>query len=170
MRGLFVSRRMVFQAKVAEDLRAETVFAEIHFETELLVGFHGVVALLLQFVSLNFRAEADAAAFLPHINNHAATDLGHLPHGGMQLRSTVAAARTKDIAGEAFAVNADQDIFPASDVPAHEREVIFAIKLGAIQVKIEIAVIGRHPDDLDTFHQFFPGTAVFDQAGDGADF
>lgn len=81
-----------FQAEVAEDLCAEAVFAQIHLEAEFLVRFHGVVALLLQFVGLNLRRETNAAAFLAHVEDHPTAGVGDLAHGRMQLWSAVAPA------------------------------------------------------------------------------
>src|SRR5258708_21609719 len=52
------------------------------------------------FRSLDLRREADAASLLPHVNNHAAPSLGHLPHGLMELRAAIATARAEHVTGE----------------------------------------------------------------------
>ncbi len=144
-----------FQAEVHEDLRAEAVFAQVHVEAELFVRLNGVVALFLQFVGLDFRREADAASFLPHIDNHAAAGVGDLPHGLMQLRPAIAAARAEHVAGQTFAVDAHQNIFLPGHLAAHERQMMLAVGFRAIQMQIEIAVIGRQFHGLDLAQRAF---------------
>ena len=72
----------------------------------------------------------------------------------MQLRAAIAAARAEDIAGQTFAVDAHEHVLLPGDVAAHEREMMLAVDLGAIQMQIELAVIGGHLHDLDALDQF----------------
>src|ERR1051325_1124367 len=91
-----------FQPEVAEDLRAEAVFAQVHAVAKFYVRLHGVVALFLELVGLDFRAEADAPPFLAHVENHTATGFGNLPTRLVQLWPAIAAARAEHIAGKAL--------------------------------------------------------------------
>ena len=59
----------LLQAQIDQDLRAESVFAEVHCEAEFLIGFDGVVAFLLQLVGLDLGRQADAAARPGHQRN-----------------------------------------------------------------------------------------------------
>ena len=168
--GIISEQANSFQAKIGEDLCAETVLAEIHVEAELSVGFHRVVALFLQLIGFDFGRQANAASFLAHIDHNSATGFGNLAHGLMELRATIATAGTEDIAGEAFAVNADENIFLSGHFATNEGEMMLAIDFGTIEVKGEIAVIGWEVHDLDPFDQFFAGAAILDEIGDRADF
>jgi hypothetical protein len=91
-------------------------------------------------------------------------------HGGVQLRPAIATARAEDIAGEAFAVDADENAFSAAYVTANEGDVMLAIHFGAIEMQVEIAVVRGHLDDFNRFNEFFAGAAMFDERGDGSDF
>ena len=86
----------------------------------------------------------------------------------MQLIPTVAPARSEDIAGETLAVHAHQCRLVFIDLAFHEREMMLPIEFRAIQMQIEVAVIGRHFDDLLQLHQLLANAAVRDQSLDRA--
>ncbi len=50
------------ETQVRQNLRPEAVLAQVHVEAQLLVGLHGIVALLLELVGLDLRRQADAPA------------------------------------------------------------------------------------------------------------
>ena len=95
-------------AEIEQNLRAEAVIAQVAGEAELGVRLHRVEPFFLQFVGVNLRRQTDAAAFLPHVNEHAVSCFGDLPQRGVQLIAAIAAARAEDVAGQAFAVHAHQ--------------------------------------------------------------
>ena len=66
------------------------------------------------------RRQADAPAFLPHIDHHAAPGFRHHAHGLMQLRPAIAAPRTEHVARETFAVNAHKHVLLPRDFAAHQ--------------------------------------------------
>ena len=57
--------------KRQEYLRADAVIAEVRLEAELFVGFNGVVALILKGIGLQLVGEANAPAFLTHVDDRA---------------------------------------------------------------------------------------------------
>src|SRR5260370_12036674 len=58
--------------KVHENLGADAVVTQVGAEAQTFVGFDGIQPLfLLEPVSLQLTQEADAAAFLTHVENHA---------------------------------------------------------------------------------------------------
>jgi hypothetical protein len=85
-------------AEIGEDLCTETVIAEIHRETQPLVGLDGVEALLLEFVGAYLGSEADAAALLAHVEQNACAFLFDALHGLVELGTAIAAAGGKNIA------------------------------------------------------------------------
>ena len=97
------------QAEIAEDLAADAVVAFVDGEAESLVGFDGVVAFFLEGVGVELVGEADAAAFLAEVDEGAFAFLFDHLHGGGELGAAIAAGAAEDVAGEAFAVDSDED-------------------------------------------------------------
>src|SRR5262245_65007149 len=112
---------------------------------------------------MDFCCQADAAAFLSHVNQNALAFLLDLPQGRVQLISAVTSARSENVAGETLAVHAHQRRFVLEDLAFHEREMMLAVELGAIQMQIEITVIRRHFHDLLQLDQFLALAPVSDQ-------
>src|SRR4029077_13775136 len=86
----------------------------------------------------------------------------------MQLVSTVASARSENVAGETLTVHAHQRRLVLVDLAFYQREMMLPIELGPIQVQIEIAVVSRHFYDLLQLHELFAKTAISDQTLDRA--
>ena len=102
-------------AEVVEDLGAHAVVAEVGGEAEFLVGLDGVESLLLELVGVDFRGQADAAAFLAEVEEHTAV-LGDALHRGGELRAAIAALGVEDVASEALGVDADEGWFLGIDL------------------------------------------------------
>ena len=66
-------------------------------------------------------------------------------------------------------MDADEHLLLAGYVPAHECNVVLTVRVRAVEVQVEVAVIGRHFHDLDAFDELLAGAAVADEIGDGAD-
>ena len=155
-------------AEIGEDLGSEAVVAEVHGETKAFIGFDGVEALLLQFVGADFGSEADAAAFLAHVEQDPSTFFFNALHGLVELGSAVAAAGGEDIAGEAFAVNPHQCWLCGGDLAFHKRDVVHAINERTVEMQIEIPVVSGHVDRLFVLHELLAFAAVGDEVLDGA--
>ena len=110
-------------AEIHEDLGACTIVPEIRREAEHLVGLHGIIALILQGVGADFVGEADAAPFLTHVHEAAASFLLDLAQGRAKLAAAVAAQGAQGIAGEALAVHAGKYGFGSGDVAFDQGEV-----------------------------------------------
>ena len=80
----------------------------VRFESKSFVGFYGIQPLVLQFVSLQLRHQADASAFLLFIDQDARALFCNHGQRHFQLFAAVAAQRAEDIAGEALRVDAEQ--------------------------------------------------------------
>ena len=155
-------------AKIEQDLGAETVIAQIAWVSKPGICLHRVETFLLQFVGVNFCCQPDPTAFLSHVNQNAAAFLLDLLQRRVELVSAIAPARAENVSGETLAVDAHQRRFVLVDLAFYQREMMLAIELRAVEVQIEIAIIGRHFYDLFQFYQFFADAAVCDQALDGA--
>lgn len=152
-----------------QDLRADAIVAQVVRIAELEVGFHGIQTLFLKFVSLEFRRQADASAFLPQVEQDASF-LGDAAHGGVQLAAAVAAAGAEDITRQAFTMHAHQRGFVRGDFPVNQGQVESTVQLGFIEAAGKVTVVCGH---VDGFHQpdlLFLGPAVFNELGYGAGF
>src|SRR6266478_2654672 len=153
-------------AEVEKDLCAESVIAQVTRITKSGVGFHGIETFLLQLVCVDFCGEPYPASFLAHVNQNAVAFLLDLPQRRVQLISTVASARSENVAGKALAVHTHERRFGLVDFAFDQREVMLAIEVRAIQVQIEIAVVSRHFHDLLQLYQLFANPAISDQTLD----
>ena len=154
-------------AKVVEDLGAHAVVAEVGGEAEFFVGLDGVESLLLKLVGVDFRGQADTAAFLAEVKEDSAV-LGNALHRGGELRAAIAALGVEHIAGEAFGMDADEGRFLGIDLASCQGEVVGIVEGNGVEMAVEIAELGGHKDGLVAFHEFLGTAAVFDELRDGA--
>src|SRR6516225_902040 len=115
-------------AEVEKNLRTQAVIAQVAGISQFRVGLYSIETFLLQLVGMNFCRQPDAASFLAHVNQNAVAFLGNLPERRVQLISTVAPARSKDVAGETLAVHAHQRRLAFVDLPFDQREVMLPIE------------------------------------------
>ena len=92
----------------AADGAGQFVIAQVAIEAQLLVGFDGIGAAVLEFVGAQFVEQADAAALLELVDQQSAAGLGDAVEGDLQLRPAVAAQAVKDVPSEALRVDAHQ--------------------------------------------------------------
>ncbi|CAM5344126.1 hypothetical protein SVIOM74S_08567 [Streptomyces violarus] len=128
------------------------------------------MALLLEFVGAQLGHQADAAALVSAQVDHDSPALG-LDTGqrGVELGAAVAAGGAEDVAGEAFGVDADQDVVAVADVAVHEGDVLDAVDGGAVAVGREGAVGGGQLGPGLAADGGFAATAVGDQILDRDD-
>ena len=98
------------EPEVDEDLGADAVVAQVRRQAEALVGLDRVEAVLLQAVGAQLVQQADAAALLGEVEQHAlALALDHRQRR-FELLAAVAAQRVEDVAGEALRVHAHEHV------------------------------------------------------------
>ena len=111
--------------EVDEDLRADAVLAAVDRHAQVEVRVDGVAAGVLQAVGAQLVTEADAPALVTaEVDDRAPADGGDAGHRRLQLRSAVAAQRAEDVAGQALAVHAHQQLVPGRDVAEREGHVL----------------------------------------------
>ena len=106
--GLFVNSRTFLKPEVLEQLDADAVVARVGLVAEGQVGFDRVQALVLQRVGFDLLGDADAAAFLRQIDEHAGPFVSNHVERHVQLIAAVAAQRFEQVAGEAGGVQPHQ--------------------------------------------------------------
>src|SRR5262249_18251030 len=119
-------------AEIEKDLRAESIISQITWIPKFGICFYRVESFLLQFVSVNFCCEPNAASLLAHINQDTAAFFLNLPKRRVQLVSTVAPARTEYVAGEALAVYAHQGRFAVIDFTLNQGQMMLSVEFRAI--------------------------------------
>src|SRR5205809_922639 len=90
--GIIRQKTELAATEIEEDLRAKAVIAQIAWVAKPGVRLYRIEPFLLQFVSVNFCRESDAAAFLPHVNQDAVAFLLNLAERRVQLISTITSA------------------------------------------------------------------------------
>ena len=158
--------RIERQAEVDEDLRADAVVAQVDRQAELEVGVDGVHALVLQVVGLELVQQADAAALLGQVEQHAgALALDHRQRR-LELLAAVAAQRVEDVAGQALRVDAHEDVGRARDVALDQRHVVLGVDQRAVADGGELAEAGRQPRLHHALDEPVVLAPVGDQVGD----
>ena len=111
---------------------------------------------VLQRVGVQLVGQADAAAFLAEVEQHAFAGLVDHLHGGVELVAAVAARAAEDVAGQAFAVDADEDglvvgdwlagVVELADAALAQRQVRLRVDGALVGVQPELAPLGREGD------------------------
>ena len=84
-------------------------------------------------VRLKFVQKPDAAALVStHVEHDPTAFFLNAIKSGIQLRSTVTTLRTKDIAGQAFGVNADEHVVTVAHLTNHHRDDLLTIDQTAV--------------------------------------
>jgi hypothetical protein len=89
-------------------LQADAVIAHVGLIPQGHVGLDGIEPLLLQGVGFDFFGQADAAAFLRQINQHAGPFAADHVQRHLELLAAIAAQRAQQIAGETAGMNPHQ--------------------------------------------------------------
>src|SRR5258707_1249513 len=170
----------VAHAEIDKDLRADAVLPKVHAVAEALVGFNGIEALLLlQAVGLKLGQQADAAAFLAHVEDDAPAGLGDLGHGLVELGAAIAEHALENVAGQALAVDAHEDRLGlhwdgAVDLEADAAHAQGQVRLGVHQRSVGDQVESAEPrrllDDQLAPDEAFALPAKLDEVLDGAHF
>jgi hypothetical protein len=84
----------------------------------------------------------------------------------VQLRSTVAAERAEDVAGEALAVHPHQNVGLTGHLPFDQGHMMLPVEHRFVGVDGELAVVGGDPGVGDPAHELVLVPAVPDQIGD----
>jgi len=113
-------------AKVSEHGITHSVVAKVIGKSKLMVGFHGICAILLKCVGANFVDQAYASAFLSQIKQYASSLLGDALQGAFELCAAVATLTEERVSGQAFRVESCQYRFAIADVSQHHGQMFFA--------------------------------------------
>ena len=107
--GLLVKQPNFREAQVLEQLNADAVVAGVGLVAQGQVGFDRVQALVLQGVGLDLFDQADAAAFLRQIDQHAGPFVGRSSRRAMCSWSPQSQrSDAEQVAGEAGRVQPHQ--------------------------------------------------------------
>ena len=109
-----------------EHRHAQVVAAQVGTEAEMLVGLDRVVTLILQVVGADLVEQADAAAFLAQVEQHATAFVGNALERFLQLVAAIAAHREQCIASQALGMHPSKHRFTIGHVTQCQGDVILA--------------------------------------------
>ena len=120
--------------------------------------------------------QADAAALLPHVDDHAAARLGDLLHRVLELRTAVALRGVQHVAGQALAVHPHEHRLVLNrhdsrrgldaDPAERQREVRLLIDHRRVREQVELAELGRQLQRDLALDELLAPPPVLDQVGD----
>ena len=112
------------------------------------------MTFFLQLVGVDFCGEADAATFLAQVNEHARAVVLDLLQRGVELAAAIATARAEHVAcQDTRCEHARGRGVSFIDGALDEGEVVFVVELVAVEVELEIAVVGGQMDDFHAFDE-----------------
>ena len=140
--GVIGQKTHGLHAQIAQDLRADEVLAFISLEAQCKICFKRIHALVLQLVSAKLVYQADATTFLTHVQNYATALFVNRAHSRSELITAIAAQGAECIAGEAFRVNANQQIFPIGDIAFNQSNMGYGSCISVGIFVLSLLVIG----------------------------
>jgi hypothetical protein len=125
--------------------------------------------LFLEFIGVNFGAEAYSPALLAKVEKDTAL-FGNMTEGSMELPPAVTTTRAENISGETLGVNANADRLFGVNFTPDKSKVFGLIGINFIEVAIEVAKFGGHGNDLFARDQSFGASPIFNELGDRTGF
>ena len=153
------------RAQLTQNLSANPVIAFIGLETQEDVGFHRILALILQFVSPQLVQQANATTFLIHIKHDTLTGLFHHRHRVVKLFPAIATAGGKHIAGQAARMHADQNRLVLVPAPLDQGQMQGPAIVFGKGMQLEVPVMRRQLDHHFFLDQAFGADPVGNQVG-----
>src|SRR5437016_985680 len=111
-------------AELLQHLRGDVVATQIVAEPERAVRLARIGPPRLQGVSPDLVPEADAAALLAQVDHRAPLGAADQIEGVLELLAAIAFQRSEDLAGEAFAVDADGHAFLTPQLAFDSHDVL----------------------------------------------
>src|SRR5215470_1426619 len=157
----------LLRPQVHEDLRPDTVVAQVGLEAQGLIGFHGVLAVVLDLVGPQLVDEADPTSLLAHVHEDAAAFTLDDRERLVELRAAVAPARAEHVTGEALRVHAYENGLVGAHVALDEGHGEAIVHRGLIGDAGEVAVVGGKLGGRGPPYELLLVDAVLDQVLDG---
>ena len=123
--------------------------------------------LLLQLVGAQLVEQADAPAFLGHVEQHAPAFLLDAFQAACQLLAAVAAHGIEHVAGQALRVHAHEHVLLAGDVALDQGQMLLVVEQALVAVGDEIPQLRGHLHDGHRPHQLLVAPPVADEVGHG---
>src|SRR5690606_7019517 len=147
-----------------------TIITQIGFKSQLNISIDGVHSSFLQLISVQLVDKTNTSTLLIHVHDHAFTlFLNHL-HGTVQLRSTIASARAKNISSHTRTVHPNEYrlvFFPLAFI---EGDMLLTCRFLCECFHMKIPICCGHMNGHLFFDQGVVLQAVFNQILDTNDF
>ena len=155
-----------FEPQIQKNLRADAVVAEVGREAKTLVGFDRVDSLILKLIRLQLVEEADSAALLIEVDDHALPLFGDHLHRSVQLPTAIAAEGMEDVSGETFRVHSHEHARIRLDASKHESDVLVIVDIIFVTDNTPSPDFRRKPSFGDTMHEALGLQPMCDELGD----
>src|SRR5690348_5412843 len=126
-------------AKVAQNLSADPVVAQILLESELQIGLNRVEALVLQRVSLDLVRQPDTTPFLMQVDDYASLGSQDPFDGFGQLLAAIAALGAENVAGKALRMQPHQRRATAANIALDQGQMLAAVHRAPEHHRLELA-------------------------------
>src|SRR5690606_8857147 len=127
-------------AQVFQHRQADRVVTHVRGETQALVGFDGIGALVLQLVGANLVQQTDTATFLAQIEQRTTPLVGNGLQRGFQLEAAITTQAEQRIAGQALRMQATQHGPAIGDIAHRQYDMLLA------GVLVEKTMHGEHTE------------------------
>jgi len=142
------------KSEVEENLCTLPVVSQVNRQTELLVRFNSVRALILKGVGANLVDDPDAATFLLLVDDRSPAFLLNHLHSPVELAPAIAFGRAKDVAGQTLRVDANKRWHLASHLSFKEDNKFFLRSDGAISRDLKLAPFSRQMSNCNPLDRF----------------
>src|SRR6202040_1337399 len=130
-------------AEIAQNLRADSVIAQVLVKAEMQIRLDRVHPVVLQRISPNLVAEPDSAALLVKINHDSAIRRHDSLERFLQLLAAVASRRREHVTGQALRMEPHQGTTSATDLSLDQRQMLAAVDDVAEDDGIQHAAVDR---------------------------
>ena len=133
------------------------------------ICLHRVLSLILQLIRPQLVKKPDAAPLLEEIEQDTFPFVGDLPHGSVELGSTVATSGRENVACKTLRVNPNKRRFLGADLSHDESHMLLTRNSIAVAVDSEVARIGRQSGPGHPFNEIFIPHAIGNEVSYGED-
>ncbi len=156
-----------FYPQIPENLGTDIILPQILVKAQGQVGLHRIHPAVLKLIGPQLIDQADAPAFLAHIEHNAPALFLDLAHGRRELLAAVTAQGAEGVSCQALRMHPAQQVLPVGDIALYQRHVMLPVQLIHITVGPEISVFGGHLHIGHPLYQLVMDLPVLLQLGDG---
>src|SRR5207247_7053665 len=130
-----------------------------------LVGFHSVLAIVLEGIGFDLIEQSDAAAFLTHVDDDASPLPGYACQGSGELVPTVASPGSQVHTSQALGVDPCKHRGVGIPGALQQCQMSFVVQIAGVGLQREFAVAGGQPRAGAAVHETVVPQAIGNEIG-----